>query len=511
MSSYKKIDYAPRRRLVAGENDLATVNPDLAAQWHPTLNGELTPQMVTAGSNKYVYWSCQRGHVWETQVNHRTDGTDCPYCAGKKVITGETDLATVNPDLAAQWHPTLNGDLTPQMVSARSSKRVYWSCKNGHVWEAKIYHRTNGSDCPYCAGKQVAPGETDLATVNPDLAAQWHPTLNGDLTPQMVSARSSKRVYWSCKNGHVWEAKIYHRTNGSDCPYCAGKQVAPGETDLATVNPDLAAQWHPTLNGDLTPQMVSEGSSKRVFWTCEKGHVWATNVNNRTKGNDCPYCSGNKVISGETDLATVNSALAEEWHPTLNGELTPQMVTVCSGKRVYWSCKKGHVWAATVINRTKNGDGCPFCSRRRPVLGETDLATVSPDLAKEWHPTLNGDLSPEMISAKSNKRVYWSCKKGHAWEATVDSRTNGANCPYCTGRRAVPGETDLATVNPDLAKEWHPTLNGELTPQKVTASSNNRVYWLCKNNHVWKATVANRATHNSCPYCFGRKKYKSQN
>lgn len=56
--------------------------------------------------------------------------------------------------MAAQWDSELNGELTPQMVTAGSHKRVWWRCAEGHVWQALIYSRTGRqkSGCPICAG-----------------------------------------------------------------------------------------------------------------------------------------------------------------------------------------------------------------------------------------------------------------------------------------------------------------------------------------------------------------------
>lgn len=99
-------------KLIIGQNDLATVNPDLASEWHPTKNGNLSPTQITAGTSKKVWWMCSEGHEWEAAVSSRCGGIGCPYCSGKRAIAGISDLATVNPKLAAEWHPTKNGDLS---------------------------------------------------------------------------------------------------------------------------------------------------------------------------------------------------------------------------------------------------------------------------------------------------------------------------------------------------------------------------------------------------------------
>lgn len=85
------------------------------------------------------------------------------------------------------------------------------------------------------------PGFNDLATTHPAVAALWHSTRNGALTPKDVSFGVQRRVWWVCPLGHEWEATVANRTlrQGSGCPFCAGKAVWPGFNDLATANPDV--------------------------------------------------------------------------------------------------------------------------------------------------------------------------------------------------------------------------------------------------------------------------------
>ncbi|MBQ8623595.1 MAG: zinc-ribbon domain-containing protein [Oscillospiraceae bacterium] len=81
---------------------------------------------------------------------NRAKGRGCPYCSGKKILSGYNDLATTNPNLATEWHPDKNGVLLPTMVSPGSHKKVWWLCKKGHEWQASIENRSKGSSCPIC-------------------------------------------------------------------------------------------------------------------------------------------------------------------------------------------------------------------------------------------------------------------------------------------------------------------------------------------------------------------------
>lgn len=361
--------------------------------------------------------------------------------------------------------------------------------------------------------KNVKVGMNDLKTTHPEIAAQWHNTKNGSLKPSDFTHGSSKKVWWQCKHGHEWEAAVYSRTNGKGCPYCAGQLVISGETDLQTIRPDLAAQWYSVKNGDLTPDKVKVSSNKKVWWVCEHGHEWEAVISSRTSGSGCPYCTGKLPIRGETDLQTLYPHIAKQWHKTLNENLKPTDVTVGSDKKIWWICEHGHEWKAPIKKRALRNQGCPYCSGKRPIVGVTDLATTCPNIAELWHQTLNKNLNPSDVKAKSNKKVWWQCKHGHEWKAKISEIIISKEpCPYCAGRLPIPNETDLATTRPDLASEWHSTKNIGLkdsfgrdisTPDKVLASSNQKVWWQCKHGHEWASIVSNRSKGQGCPYCVG--------
>jgi len=259
----------------------------------------------------------------------------------------------------------------------------------------------------------------------------------------------------------------------------------------------LMSEWHPTKNNILTPSDVTAGSGKKVWWQCSKGHEWEASPNGRSRGSGCPYCSKNRP-SDDNCLKRLNPTLVEQWHPTKNGDLTPNNITVYSHKKVWWLCEKGHEWQVSVAHRSR-GYGCPYCSGKR-VCKDNCLQTLIPALAKQWHPTKNGDLTPSHVTIKKDKKVWWLCDKGHEWEARIDHRANGSGCPYCKGLR-VCKDNCLQTLIPALAKQWHPTKNGDLTPSHVTIGKDKKVWWLCDKGHEWQARISHRAKGVSCPIC----------
>jgi hypothetical protein len=241
---------------------LAENHPELAKEWHPTNNWKLTPDDVTPGSNKKVWWKCELAddHELEANVVSRSMGAGCPVCRGLKVVNSNC-LATSNPDLAKEWHPTKNGDLTPSDVTVGSAKNVWWKCDKevDHEWRALIKYRSGGRGCICCSSRKVVLTNC-LQTTNPDLAKEWHPTKNGELTHSDVTKGTSKKVWWKydAADDYEWETSIVHRSNGLSCPCCSNKKVVLSNC-LQTTHPKIAKTWHLTKNKKRTPLNVTFG------------------------------------------------------------------------------------------------------------------------------------------------------------------------------------------------------------------------------------------------------------
>ena len=269
------------------------------------------------------------------------------------------------------------------------------------------------------------------------LLSQWDFDANGTLTPQNVTVGSSRKIHWRCENGHAWEAKVYSRTEGRGCPYCSGQKPVPGESDLATLYPQIAAEWDYAKNGALTPASVTPGSHRKVHWRCSCGHEWETPIHRRVYNETgCPYCAGSLPIPGKTDLAAQRPEIAAEWDYAKNVGLTPQDVLPGSERSVWWLCPKGHSYSASVRSRGVGGTGCPYCAGRKILPGFNDLATKFPKIAAQWHPTLNGGLTPAQVGIGCNRKIWWICPEQHVWQAKVYSRTgkDKCGCPVCAGQ-----------------------------------------------------------------------------
>jgi len=202
-----------------------------------------------------------------------------------------------------------------------------------------------------------------LSIANSKLAMEWNYKKNHPLTPDYISVGSDKKVWWKCINCQgEWTTWVYARKHGNGCPYCQGKKVWK-KNCLSTTHPKIAKEWHPTKNGELTPEDLTKGTPRQPWWKCSKGHEWRASVGVRTSQNTgCPYCNSSR-LSKDNNLAAQFPHLVKEWHPTKNGQLTPFDVTSMTNKSVWWVCLKGHEWKTRVAHRSKAVSNCPYCSK----------------------------------------------------------------------------------------------------------------------------------------------------
>lgn len=224
------------------------------------------------------------------------------------------------PQLVEQWDWKRNGDLRPENVPHGSAKKIWWKCNAGpdHKWISKVCNRTREKRrCPFCVNNRVSITNC-LANVRPDIAAQWHETKNVDKTPYDFTAGSHKKVWWQCpiEQDHEWEAAIHTRTgNGLGCPCCSGKKIVKSNC-LATLFPEVAAEWHETKNGLLTPYMVAPNTDKYAWWRCKNfpQHEWRAPIGNRTATTGCPKCRKSKgEIAVSKELRKRNIRNKEQW------------------------------------------------------------------------------------------------------------------------------------------------------------------------------------------------------
>lgn len=98
---------------------------------------------------------------------------------------------------------------------------------------------------------------------------------------------------------------------------------------LAKVHPELVSEWA-ERNFPLTPDDITYGSNKRVWWKGSCGHEWQASVKARSKGEGCPICSGARAKSLRRKQS--ENLFRKKWAATKTPQSPRQTKTLCQGK-----------------------------------------------------------------------------------------------------------------------------------------------------------------------------------
>jgi hypothetical protein len=443
-------------RRVSKSNNLLTMNPKLANEWHPTKNKDLKPENFTNNSNKIVWWKCPKGedHEWNTTINNRSNGRGCPFCRGYKACKS-TNLVTINPKVANEWHPTKNKDLKPENFTLKSNKKVWWKCPKGedHEWESVISHRSTGKGCPFCDGKRVSKAN-NLLTMNPKLANEWHPTKNKDLKPENFTPISTKKVWWKCPKGedHEWESTIGNRSYGNGCPFCAGSGTSQPEIRILCelkylIGSDEVA-WRHRIDGVEIDIFVSKYNLGIEF----DGYHWHKGkLQSDINKNEFFKKKGIQIIrvrEHPLDLVSTNDVVVKQ-KPLTKDDLNALILNI-----------RGVMQPPLKINYDKYIRNSSFLNKKefKRLISflpspppEYSILYSHPEVSKQWNYEKNSPLKPQNFTHGSHQKVWWNCTRveSHKWIASIAHRTRGTNCPMCFG----PNKNKLKSLRKTIKKE----------------------------------------------------------
>lgn len=334
----------------------------------------ITPHIRPSDAPREIASVCSNGHILKYAYTPERRGPGgkvpvCHLCRGWIVVAGVNDLATTDPEVAAELDPELNGGLTSKHISANSKQTYIWRCPaKNHPYPATASNRTKAkSKCPVCLNRLIVPGINDLATTHPEVVAEFHPTELARTSPTKLTSNSEMLIDFFCPSEHTYRARVYDRVRASGCPECIRISNAASKQNLAMTHPTVAAEWHPTLNGALRPEHFTHGSKETVAWLCPEGHEYEQRIERRAAGYQCSVCSRRRLVAGVNDVATEHPLLVKEWHPYLNYPKTPDQIFPGTVKYA-WKCKAaGHVTHQSVPRRLKS-KGCTECRPEERIL-----------------------------------------------------------------------------------------------------------------------------------------------
>ena len=505
-----------KKAVVMGVNDLATLYPEIAKEWHPTKNSTHIPKDVSLGSRKKFWWQCQKcNYEWEISVRQRIKTKfGCPKCSGRLLIPGINDLATTHPEITEEWDYEKNYPLIPAQIKASSKKKVWWKCTNrNHTWQAAIRERAVvGNGCPKCSsGRQTSfPEQTIFFYIKklyPDAINRYKTDFLGKMELDIFIPSINYAIEYDGEPWHRGNKKETEKRKYIKCQRNNIKLIRIREK-LSPLGLNYADYEYSTdkIYKDQNLENIIRRVLAHLDFSCRffKHPIDVNIERDRIKILDA-YRSKQK----QNSLAVTHPEIAKEWHPTKNGNLTPDKFTKGTNYRAWWKCSKcGYDWQTIISHRVASKSGCPKCKGKKVILGGNDLASLHPEIAKEWHPTKNGDLTPNKFMKSSGYKAWWKCSKcGHDWQTSINHRVaSKSGCPKCRGTIAIPGVNDLLTTHPEIAKEWHPTKNGTIKFTGVKSGSHKVVWWKCsKCGYEFKSEIRKYVNEHKCVNCERKK------
>ena len=353
--------------------------------------------------------------------------------------------------LLSEWM----NNLSTKDVTYASNKKYTWKCNNNHIWESKISNRTLLSrGCPYCSNQKLLVGYNDFATLYPKLINEWDYEKN-DIKPTEVMGGSRRKVWWKCEFGHSYQATLNHRTSqdGTGCPICySGRQTSFAEQAvyfyIKQVFPDAINRYKNIFDSRFELDIYIPSYKTAIEYD---GEAWHKNDKLKREQEKYKLCHqhGIRLIRLREKAYDLGSDVADYGfiYEKLYTHNVLQFAIIELLKFLLF-----HPFSLPIdvnVERDKN----KILSNIYKI--EVDSFKKNyPDIAKEWHPTRNGDIKPNMFKSGSDYKAWWICSKcGHEWQATISHRAKGTGCPKCgIGKSARSRSKKVAMLDPETGE-----------------------------------------------------------
>ena len=504
------------KKLARGINDLQSRYPYLAKEFDEEKNRMTAADILCNSSDDNIWWKCEYGHEFQRSIWYRLNYTlECPVCARYIVAKGVNDFQTTYPMVINVWDFEKN-DKTPDEITDNNNDSYWFLCEKGHHYSTKLKTAVaNSFHCMICSKKILQKGVNTLLDTTPLLAKEW--ALSNERGPETVADNTRMPVNWICPtcNGE-YSAHINDRQVGDDaCPYCTNKKVLAGYNTFDITQPELVKEW--SLNNERPASDFFDTSAYTALWNCPTCHgEYSARIRDREVGDDaCPYCTNRKTLAGYNTLEITQPALATEWSRNNERPITDFFDT--SAYMALWNCPTCNgEYPARIRDREVGDDACPYCTNRKTLAGYNTLEITQPALATEW--SRNNERPITDFFDTSAYMALWNCPTCNGeYPARIRDREVGDDaCPYCNGRKVLPGFNSFNKNHPDLMEYWDYINNYLLcNPNEIGDNYNEKVWWFCKNNkeHKYQASPKQRIYFKKrkmepCTYCKGRRRKK---
>ena len=313
---------------------MLTEFPDALTDFAYDLNDEPV-ESLTAGSDHIVFWRCHVCNgVYKTSPYHKTkEGTKCPYCSKKAVLSGYNDLKTQRPEYLKYWDFDKNDELGyyPDKVLDSYKGEVYWKCEKGHSFKKSVLRMTSTEKiiCPVC--KEIKKKE--LAIIK--------------------EKKKEERIIKEKENVEREEDKQKELIRISNLRVEKDKERIDNFKRVEKMfDYEANKKWNISKDNIRANDMVC--------WKCSKNHCFKRSYDEMLKNTKCPIC-----YAEENSIATMYPSIANIYDEEKNGIPATKKIAHID-EYLWWKCKRGHRYIAklrSVISHKETG--CMYCDREK--------------------------------------------------------------------------------------------------------------------------------------------------
>lgn len=487
--------------------------PDIAKEWDYEKNS-LTPDLITAGSHKRVYWICPIcKHSYVKAVCNRTspskrktESSKCPICLGRTIIPGYNSLKALYPQIVeSEWDYDKNIEDPDTLPPHKNKPKYWWKCIKGHSYQASINNKIsgNGGNCPYCSHQRISL-EQSLAEKNPQLTKEWHPTKNGTETPDKVFANSNKVYWWKCSIcGFEWESNVTNRNlllRG--CPNCArGFQTSFPEQVIfyyiKQLFPDSINRYK--LNGNTEIDIFVPSISLGIEYDGEYFHK--DKLREEEKKNKELYNHGiNLVRFRESNCPSMKDTYCHVIvfnYKSDYSEFQQVFSDFINDLCLKYKKTTVHIDIKAIENIIKNDiHTVPYEKSLLKLL--EDKKNKGKQINAFWDYERNYPLIPRNVFAFSEHEVYWCCPNNpkHKWKAPVKSISIGYGCAYCSGRHHYTTEEWKEKATNVHGGQYDYSLVNYVNAKTLVSI-------ICRRHGVFEQNPSEHLAGKGCKYCAG--------
>ena len=498
---------------------------------------------IPLSSHQKIWWLCSKcKNSYITPVAHRFHRNQgCKKCYldnasaihRKAFIRGKATLNQTHPSILQEWNYKKN-KLKPTELTEGSNYKAYWICKKKHEWLATINNRIGlGSRCPECKINKTSRFEIliycELTFIFKDVT--WR---------KKIDRREIDIFLDNYNVGIEYDGSYFHKNSyekdkiknkffkNKGIKVFRIRNLKLKKISSNDINLDEENKSSEKTNNNEIKKILNSLRKKINFLKKDNLSINKYLKQDKLKNRNLYR----KIVSNlpwplpESSIMRTHKSLCKEWHISKNHPLKPIQFSYGSGEKIWWKCKKGHIpYIQAIRDRTKKNSpqGCPKCASKKStssrVLFEIKKFGSIKDnnlLNKEFN-TKKNKVQPSKINLNSSKKYWWKCSVcSYEWKTLVRLRsTKGQGCYKCNHAKGIKKMNinflkTRGTVkknNPDLVIEWHKTKNGNKKPNQFTSGSKEKIWWKCKNNHVWKATIDSRARGSGCQKCWYNRRF----